>query len=278
MKSQQHEASSTGAAAVGIPAARAFGHLWQVIRRLRAPGGCAWDREQDFTTMKPRFLEEVYEFIDALEQGDQDGMQEELGDLFFHLLFMSLLGEERESWTLEMILTGIAEKLIRRHPHVFAHQATVQTSSEVINQWEEIKKRVEGKDYQSLLDNVPRSLPPFQKALVHGRKCHKIGFDWPAAAEILPKIREELQEVEEAMAAGEPEALAEELGDVLLVLVSLLRHLDLDPDHVMRSANRKFEKRFRFMEQAARLAGDELAHLSLDEQEALWEQAKEHTD
>jgi len=258
----------------GKTTAEKFLRLREVIRQLRSPGGCPWDREQDFASMKPRFLEEVYELIDALEQNDFLGMREELGDLFFHLLFMSLLGEEGNHWTLDNVLDEIAEKLIRRHPHVFTQSGTIETSSQVLTQWDEIKKQLEGKNYQSLLDNVPLSLPPLQKACVYGKKGRKVGFDWQSAAEVLPKLHEELQEVEEAMAGDDREALAEELGDLFLAMVSLVRHLDFEPEGLVRAANRKFEYRFREMERIAAVQGTSLEQLSLEEKETLWQEAK----
>jgi len=273
MKSQLPEMSA-GMIKDGKNTADKFLRLREVIHKLRSPGGCPWDREQDFSSMKPKFLEEVYELIDSLEQNDFTGMREELGDLFFHLLFMVLLGEEESHWTLDDVLDGIAEKLIRRHPHVFVRPGAIESSSQVLTQWDEIKKQVEGKNYQSLLDNVPRTLPPLQKAFVYGKKGRKVGFDWQSAAEVLPKVYEELQEVEEALAGNRREALAEELGDLFLVMVSLARHLDFEPEGLVRAANRKFDCRFREMERSAALQGTSLEQLSLEEKEILWQKAK----
>jgi len=273
MKSQLPE-MTTGALKAAETTAEKFLRLWEVIRRLRSPGGCPWDREQDFFSMKPKFLEEVYELVDSLEQKDYPGMQEELGDLFFHLLFMALLGEEEKHWTLDDVLDGIAQKLIRRHPHVFEQPGAIESSAQVLTQWDEIKKQVEGKDYQSLLDNVPRTLPPLQKAFVYGKKGRKVGFDWQSAAEVLPKVHEELQEVEEALAGNCRQALAEELGDLFLVMVSLVRHLDFEPEALVRAANRKFDSRFREMERSAADQGTSLEQLSLEEKEILWQEAK----
>ena len=273
MKSQLPE-MSTGVIKAGKTTAEKFLRLREVIRQLRSPGGCPWDREQDFFSMKPRFLEEVYELIDSLEQNDFAGMREELGDIFFHLLFMILLGEEGNHWTLDDVLDEIAEELIRRHPHVFARSEIIESSSQVLTQWDEIKKHVEGKNYRSLLDNVPRTLPPLQKAYVYGKKGRKVGFDWRSAAEVLPKVYEELQEVEDAMSGDDREALGEELGDLFLAMVSLVRHLDFDPEGLVRAANRKFEYRFREMERIAAVQGTSLELLSLEEKEILWQETK----
>ncbi len=277
MKSQLPE-MITGSVTDGKTTAEKFLRLREVIRQLRSPGGCPWDREQDFSSMKPRFLEEVYELVDALEQNNFTGMQEELGDLFFHLFFMALLGEEGNHWTLDDVLDGIAEKLIRRHPHVFVQPGAIESSSQVLTQWDEIKKQIEGKNYQSLLDNVPRTLPPLQKAYVYGKKGRKVGFDWRSAAEVLPKVYEELQEVEEAMSGDDREALAEELGDLFLAMVSLARHLDFEPEGLVRAANRKFDYRFREMERIAAVQGTSLEQLSLEEKEILWQEAKKRQE
>jgi len=273
MKSQLPERDTVSIKAAETTAEK-FLRLREVIRQLRAPSGCPWDREQDFSSMKPRFLEEVYEFIDALEQNDFAGMGEELGDLFFHLLFMVLLGEEGNHWTMDDVLDGIADKLIRRHPHVFSSSGKIETSAQVLTQWDEIKKQLEGKNYQSLLDNVPRTLPPLQKAYVYGKKGRKVGFDWQSAAEVLPKVHEELREVEEAMAGNDRESMAEELGDLFLVLTSLARLLDFEPEGLVRLANRKFDYRFREMERLASDQGSSLEQLSLEEKEMLWQEAK----
>ncbi len=278
MMKSQLPGMSPGSVKDGKTTAEKFLRLREVIYQLRSPGGCPWDREQDFASMKPRFLEEVYELIDALEQNDFLGMREELGDLFFHLLFMALLGEEGNHWTLDDVLDEIAEKLIRRHPHVFAQSGTIESSSQVLTQWDEIKKQIEGKNYQSLLDNVPQSLPPLQKACVYGKKGRKVGFDWQSASEVLPKLYEELQEVEEAMAGDDREALAEELGDLFLAMVSLVRHLDFEPEGLVRAANRKFEYRFREMERIAAVQKTSLEQLSLEEKEILWQMAKKRQE
>ncbi|MBN2705507.1 MAG: nucleoside triphosphate pyrophosphohydrolase [Deltaproteobacteria bacterium] len=264
MKSQSNSASPE--------ISQIFFELWQVVCKLRSPQGCPWDREQTFVSMKGQFLEEVYEFVDALEENQSSAMAEELGDLFFHLLFFALLGENAGRFTLAEVLDRIRAKLVRRHPHVFAEAAEL-SSEQVKSNWEMIKRELEGKVYASLLDNVPRSLPPLEKAYVYGKKGGKVGFDWPDPAALLPKVREELKEVEEALASG-GEPLEEELGDLMSVVVNLVRKAGFDPGRVLHLANGKFERRFRFMEKSAFVSGRELGRLGLEEQEDLWEQAK----
>ncbi len=250
-----------------------FGQLWQVVCKLRSQEGCPWDREQDFSSMKNQFLEEVYEFVDALEEDASPAMAEELGDLFFHLLFFSCLAEDGARFSLEQVLEQIKAKLIRRHPHVFAQPEEQITSLQVKANWEKIKRDVEGKEYASLLDSVPVSMPPLLKALAFGKKAAKVGFDWPSPAAVMPKMREELDEVEEVLEDG-GERLEEELGDLLFVAVNLVRVSGFEPGRVLHRANEKFERRFRFMEKAALADGSDIAKLSLEEQEVLWQKAK----
>ncbi len=251
-----------------------FSELWQTVCKLRSPEGCPWDREQDFASMKNQFLDEVYEFIDALEEGDSKAMSEELGDLFFHLLFFSCLGEDGECFTLESTLEQIKAKLIRRHPHVFSEAEVDEISPEQVKvNWDRIKREVEGKEYESSLDSVPVSLPPLLKAFVLGQKAAKVGFDWSSPAEIMPKLHEELAEVEEVLGSG-GERLQEELGDLLFVTVNLVRLSGFEPGRVLNRANLKFEKRFRFMESEAAAQDSTLEQLELEDQEILWQKAK----
>ena len=250
-----------------------FEQLVEVVGKLRAPGGCPWDREQTFFSMKQQFLSEVYEFIDALESEDCAGMAEELGDLFFHLIFFSIIGEEQGNFTLPEILTQIKEKLVRRHPHVFENQDSLSTAQVKAN-WEKIKSEVEGKKYASRLDSIPRSLPPLLRAQTLAERGSRVGFDWSSAVEVLPKIREELIEVEEVFAARNRDGLENELGDLLFVVLSLVRLAGFQSDQVLSGANRKFERRFRHMEKSAALDGKDLETLSLTEQELLWQRAK----
>jgi len=252
-----------------------FGELWQTVCKLRSPEGCPWDREQDFASMKNQFLDEVYEFIDALEADDNYAMSEELGDLFFHLLFFSCLGEDDDRFKLENTLEQIKAKLVRRHPHVFSEVVASGNISpeEVKVNWDRIKREVEGKEYKSVLDSVPTSLPPLLKAFVFGQKAAKVGFDWTSPAEIMPKLYEELAEVEEVLESG-GERLQEELGDLLFVVVNLVRLSGFEPGRVLNRANMKFSRRFRFMEQQALSQGSNLTTFTLEKQEILWQQAK----
>lgn len=250
-----------------------FQELWQIVRKLRSPEGCPWDREQNFSSMKNQFLDEVYEFIDALEEDDNPAMSEELGDLFFHLLFFSCLAEDEERFLLEVTLEQIKAKLIRRHPHVFSKPESDLSSSQIKVNWERIKREVEGKEYASALDSLPASLPPLLKAFMLGQKAAKVGFDWSSAVEIMPKLYEELAEVEEVLEIG-GERLEEELGDLLFVVINLVRLSGFEPGRVLNRANLKFSERFRFMEQEAISQGLSLDELNLEDQEILWQKSK----
>ncbi|MCK5679796.1 nucleoside triphosphate pyrophosphohydrolase [bacterium] len=254
-------------------AADKFNELWQVVCQLRSPEGCPWDREQDFSSMKNQFLDEVYEFIDALEENDNPAISEELGDLFFHLLFFSCLAEDEERFVLEDTLEQIKAKLIRRHPHVFLESEADISSSQIKTNWERIKREVEGKEYASALDSLPASLPPLLKAFMMGQKAAKVGFDWSSPAELMPKLKEELGEVEEVLEVG-GERLEEELGDLLFVVINMVRLTGFEPGRVLNRANQKFAQRFRFMEQEAVSQGLTLADMELKDQEILWQQAK----
>jgi tetrapyrrole methylase family protein/MazG family protein len=258
--------------------AERFQELWQTVCKLRSPEGCPWDREQDFASMKNQFLDEVYEFIDALEADDSRAMSEELGDLFFHLLFFSCLGEDGERFKLETTLEQIKAKLIRRHPHVFSDTEVDDITPEQVKvNWDRIKREVEGKEYKSALDSVPASLPPLLKSYIFGQKAAKVGFDWSSPNEVMPKLKEELAEVEEVLKAGGA-PLEEELGDLMFVVVNLVRLSGMEPGRVLNRANLKFAQRFRFMEQAAAGRGLDLEELELEDQELLWQKAKDERD
>ncbi len=255
---------------------RSFTALWEVVCRLRSENGCPWDREQDFASMKNQFLDEVYEFVDALERDAGSEMAEELGDLFFHLLFFARLGEDDGRFALAQVLEDIRGKLVRRHPHVFAgSEQEALTPEEIKESWERIKREVEGKSYASRLDGVPRSLPPLLKAYEFGRKAAGVGFDWPTPVVVLPKLMEELVEVEEVLGEGGTR-LEEELGDLLFVVVNLVRLCGFEPGRALHRANAKFASRFRRMEERAVELGRRLEEMDLDEQEELWREAKRY--
>lgn len=260
--------------------------LLHLMARLRDPQyGCPWDLKQTYATIVPHTLEEAYEVADTIERGDFEHLQGELGDLLFQVVYYSQLAREEGRFEFDGVVDSITRKLIRRHPHVFPTgelYAPVDTPSlseaQVKSRWEEIKAEERAEKSQpeqlSLLDDVPATLPALSRAAKLQKRAATVGFDWPAALPVLDKVREELDEVLQAMADGDADALEDEVGDLLFAAVNLARHLKQDPEHALRRANRKFERRFRFIEQALRDSGRPIEDCDLDELDALWGEAK----
>ncbi|MGH9798542.1 MAG: nucleoside triphosphate pyrophosphohydrolase [Candidatus Polarisedimenticolia bacterium] len=251
--------------------------LVAIMKRLRGPGGCPWDREQTLESLSTYLLEETYEVIDAIASGSLPALREELGDLLVQIVFQTQIANERGAFDLEGVAHGIAEKIVRRHPHVFA-DARVSTSGQVLAQWEQIK--VEERRHRadgSLFAGVPAALPALLKALRLSTKASRVGFDWPDLPELLAKVREELGELERALRRrGEAarRAVAEELGDLLFTLANVARQQDLDPEEALQAANRKFMARFRYVEDRLRERGLRTAPEHRVRMEALWREAK----
>jgi ATP diphosphatase len=263
-------------------AARGIDRLLAVMRRLREPGsGCPWDLEQSFATIAPFTIEEAYEVADAIAREDWADLEGELGDLLLQVAYHAQMAEEQGRFDFDAVAHGIADKMIERHPHVFGEEE-VAGSAAMRAVWEDrkaaeraAKARARGGD-ASLLADVPTALPALTRALKLQKRAARVGFDWGAAAPVLAKLREELGELEAALAnGGPPLAAEEELGDLLFTVVNLARHLGFDPETALRGTNLKFERRFRAIESAAARQGRELAELGLDEMEAIWAQAKE---
>ena len=269
--------------------------LLALMRTLRGPGGCPWDREQTFATVAPYTLEEAYEVADAIQGGEPDKLREELGDLLFQIVFHARMAEECGWFDFEAVARGIHDKLVRRHPHVFAPAAIAaagggtddrpRTSTAVLTGWEHTKAQerearaaAAGKGPAGVLDDVPLALPALTRACKLSKRAARVGFDWSDPADVRAKVDEELAELDEALAAcagGPPSAHAvEELGDVLFAIVNWARHVGVDPETALRGTNAKFERRFGFMEGLARARGLELAALSLPQWEELWQEAK----
>lgn len=261
--------------------------LLQLMARLRHPEhGCPWDLKQSYASIVPYTLEEAYEVADAIERGDFDHLPGELGDLLFQVVYYSQLATEEGRFGFAEVVDGITAKLIRRHPHVFpdgdlyaAPDAARLEEAAVKQRWEELKAeeraaKAAAPEQLSLLDDVPQALPALSRAAKLQKRAAQVGFDWPEALPVLDKVREELDEVLEAMSENDPQAIAEELGDLLFVVVNLARHLKVEPEAALRAANGKFERRFRFIEQALRDAGRPIENCSLDELDALWGEAK----
>ncbi|HYQ50989.1 MAG TPA: nucleoside triphosphate pyrophosphohydrolase [Pseudomonas sp.] len=260
--------------------------LLHLMARLRDPQyGCPWDLKQNYASIVPHTIEEAYEVADTIERGDFEHLQGELGDLLFQVVYYSQLAREEGRFEFGGVVDAITRKLIRRHPHVFPTgelYAPLDTPSlseaQVKSRWEEIKaeERAEKSEPEqlSLLDDVPSALPALSRAAKLQKRAATVGFDWPDALPVLDKVREELDEVLQAMADGDADALEDEIGDLLFATVNLARHLKHDPENALRRANRKFERRFRFIEQALRDSGRPIEDCNLDELDALWGEAK----
>ncbi|KWS31428.1 nucleoside triphosphate pyrophosphohydrolase [Pseudomonas syringae] len=261
--------------------------LLNLMARLRDPQfGCPWDLKQTYASIVPHTLEEAYEVADAIEQGDLDHLKGELGDLLFQVVFYAQLAKEEGRFEFDDVIDGITRKLLRRHPHVFptgelyAPAETPRLTDEQVNlRWDEIKSEERAEkagvpEQLSLLDDVPRALPALSRAAKLQKRAAQVGFDWPAALPVVDKVREELDEILEAMVDNDAEGIAEEVGDLLFSVVNLARHLKVDPETALRSANSKFDRRFRFIEQALRHLQRPIEACSLEEMDALWGEAK----
>lgn len=253
-------------------AGRAIIALVDVMARLRAPdGGCPWDLEQNFRTIAPYTIEEAYEVADAIEREDMAALKDELGDLLFQAVFHGRMAEEAGLFNFADVAQSIADKMIRRHPHVFG-DADMRDADEQTTAWEDQKAEERAaKGQASLLDDVPVGLPGMTRAVKLQKRAARVGFDWKQAKDVLSKISEETSELAEAMDTKDPDKIEDEFGDLLFVLANLSRHLKIDPEAALRRTNEKFIRRFRYIEEKL---GDRLDDASLDEMEALWTEAK----
>lgn len=244
------------------------------MARLRdRESGCPWDVEQDFSSIAPYTIEEAYEVADAIERDDMRGLQDELGDLLFQVVFHARMAEEQRDFAFADVVRSVCDKMVRRHPHVFdgAHveDARAQTVA-----WEKSKARErDRKGMESLLDDVPRGMPELQRSVKLQERAAEVGFDWPEPAPVLDKFEEEITEIREAISTGDADAIEDEIGDLLFVVTNLARKLRVDPASALRHANAKFEFRFRAMEKACER--EKLASMSVDEMEHLWQSVKE---
>jgi nucleoside triphosphate diphosphatase len=246
--------------------------LVEVMRRLRDPkSGCPWDLAQNFQSIAPHTLEETYEVIEAIEENDTPAMIDELGDLLFQIIFYAQLGSEAKLFDLDLIASRAADKMIERHPHIFAER-DAKTAGEVLVNWEEDKAlKREAKGRTSALDGISRALPAMLRAVKLQKRAARVGFDWKEARDVLSKIREEIDELE---AESEAEPMSEELGDILFSVINLARKLDIEPERALRTTNRKFERRFREIERRIHTAGRKVQECSLQELETLWTSVK----
>ena len=247
--------------------------LVDIVKVLRAPGGCQWDAQQTHESIRRNFLEEAYEVAEAIDQQSTEHLQEELGDVLLQVVFHTSIEEEEGRFNLDDVANGVCQKLIFRHPHVFG-DVTVSSTGEILANWEELKKKEKGQATQAdAVDAVARSLPALWRAEKVQKKAAKVGFDWDSVDGAVDKLSEELGEVKEAIAGhGDP---AEELGDLLFAAVNVARFVKADPEAALQRSTDKFISRFRLVEQAAAKAGRSMEEMSLDELDQLWEGAKQ---
>jgi tetrapyrrole methylase family protein / MazG family protein len=252
----------------------AFETFHEIIAHLRAPDGCPWDRKQTHKSLRQHLIEEAYEVIDAIDSGKTDKLAEEFGDLLLQVVLHAQIGYEAGEYRLADVLKGIHDKLIRRHPHVFG-EVVVDGEGQVLTNWEAIKKQEReqnGESEKGLLDGIPKALPALHLAQEYQERAARVGFDWPEVEGVLDKIREEIDEIRQSQNIDE---LTGELGDLFFVLVNLARWKKIDAEAALQAANRKFKRRFGYVEQRARALGRSLPEMPLEEMDALWEEAKQ---
>ena len=262
---------------------KSFDELITVMDRLRAPGGCPWDAEQTYQSLSQYLLEEAYETFDAIQEADATGdttnLREELGDLLLQVIFHSTIGAERGDFTIDDVAVGVTQKLILRHPHVFG-DANFARAEDVLDNWDRLKadeRKASGKVEKvtdSILDEVPVHFPALLEGLKLTKKAAKVGFDWQNAGQIFDKLDEETAELKTAIERGEKNNIDEEIGDLLFVVMNLARHLDVEPETALKKTNRKFRRRFKFIEDELKGGGSTLESASLDEMDVLWNKSK----
>lgn len=262
---------------------KTFDELVAVMARLRAPGGCPWDREQTYASLAQYLIEETYETFDAIQEADETGdtvnLREELGDILLQVVFHSTIAAEKGDFAIDEVVAGVTEKLILRHPHVFG-EAELETAQDVLSNWDELKKaqrlasgKVE-KPKISILDDVPVHFPALLEALKLTKKAAKVGFDWENAEQIFDKLNEETGELKTAIGENDNDKISEEIGDLLFVVVNLARKFEVEPETALKKTNRKFRRRFGFIEKKLKADGKTLEESNLAEMDALWNESK----
>lgn len=262
---------------------KSFDDLVAVMARLRAPGGCPWDHEQTYASLAQFLLEEAYETFDAIQEADETGdtgnLREELGDLLLQVVFHSTIGTERGDFNIDDVAAGVTQKLILRHPHVFG-DAVMTRAEDVLDNWDQLKadeRKASGKvekQRDSILDEVPVHFPALLEGLKLTKRAAKTGFDWSGADPIFEKLDEEVCELKDALRRGDKVNAAEEIGDLLFVVINLARHLDVEPETALKLTNRKFRRRFRYIEENLKKEGRTPDGATLEEMDAFWNQSK----
>jgi MazG family protein len=263
-------------------AAREFVRLIEIVDALRAPDGCPWDREQTIDTLKKYVLEETYELLEAIDRHDHDALREELGDFLFEAVFVAQLEREAGHFSIADSVRSIADKLVRRHPHVFARaedEAPLETGNQVRVRWEEVKAQERGAQPKAatLLSGIPAALPALLRAYQIGARAHSVGFDWDKPVDVIAKIREEVDEVAEVVSGNVPldhDRAEEEMGDLLFSIAHLSRRLGIEPEAALRKANDKFTRRFTAMETRITQRGGKMSDMTIEELESEWQETK----
>jgi tetrapyrrole methylase family protein/MazG family protein len=252
---------------------RSFDDLVALMTTLRGSNGCPWDRKQTLASLKPFIVEESYEVVDAIDRDDRQALQEELGDFLLQAVFVAEIAREEGSFTIDDAVTAIYDKLVRRHPHVFG-DVEANDAEQVLVNWEKLKNEERKTENKGVLSGVPQSLPALLKASRLTEKAARVGFDWRRAEDVFAKIDEEIGELRDAVAERDPQKIHDEIGDLLFTIANIARKLEASAEEALQSSNRKFRRRFEAMERAVRADGRNLDQLTLEQMDALWDEAK----
>lgn len=252
---------------------RSFEDLVQLMTTLRGPNGCPWDRKQTLPDLKPYVIEEAYEVVDAIDRDDRAALAEEVGDMLLEAVFIAEITREEGTFDVYDSITAIHDKLVRRHPHVFA-DAEAKDAEEVLVNWEKLKSDERKAENKSVLSGVPRSMPALLKASRLTEKAARVGFDWRRTDDVFDKLDEEIGELREAVGSGEAAKIEDEIGDLLFTIANIARKVAANPEEALQSTNRKFMRRFESMEKQVHERGQNLDQLTLEEMDALWDAAK----
>lgn len=251
-----------------------FQKVWEVVKKLRGPDGCPWDKEQTYTSLLPYLVEEVYEVANAIEKKDAKALKEELGDLLFMVLSYISIGEEKNMFKPQEVIEAITRKMVERHPHVFGDK-DLKTSQEVLNHWHKIKDQERKRKNKSIMDNIPHNISSLIRAKLVQERASRVGFDWKEVQGAFSKVKEEIQELEEHInKTHKLPQLKEEIGDLLFAIVNVARLLKIDPEIALRETIEKFIQRFKYIEQKISAQNKSLHEASLDEMESFWEESK----
>jgi len=254
-------------------AKRSFEDLIELMKTLRGPNGCPWDRKQNLPDLKPYVIEEAYEVVDAIDRDDRDALREEIGDFLLEAVFIAEITRAEGSFDIYDSITAIHDKLVRRHPHVFG-DVEAKDAEQVLVNWEKLKSEERKAEQKSVLSGVPQSLPALLKASRLTEKAARVGFDWRGTDEVFEKLEEEIAELREAIAGDDKANVHDELGDLLFTIANIARKLEVNAEEALQSTNRKFSRRFESMERKVHDSGRNIDQLSLEEMDALWDEAK----